>query len=53
MSKSLPENRRALAKPEYGAVTTTGQPVTGEQRPGFGKHTKGKVSPYNKKKKRK
>ena len=48
-----PENRRGHAKPEYGAVTVLGQPVTREQRPGFGKHTKGKVSPHNKKKKRK
>ena len=53
MSKSLPENRRAFAKSEYGAVTTLGQPVTRGPKPGFGKHTKGKVSPFNKKRKRK
>ena len=53
MSKSRPENRRAFAKSEYGAVTILGQPVTRGQKPGFGKHTKGKVSPFNKKRKRK
>jgi len=41
MSKSRPENRRAFAKSEYGAVTILGQPVTRGQKPGFGKHTKG------------
>jgi len=49
----LPENRRGLAKPEYGAVTVKGQPVTGGRLPGLGKHSSGKMSPHNKKRKRK
>lgn len=53
MSLNRPENRRAFAKSEYGAVTILGQPVTRGKMPGFGKHAKGKLSQHNKKKKRK
>ena len=52
--KNKIENRRALARPEFGAVTTRGEAkVTNLRSYNEGKHSKGKVSPYNSKKKRK
>ena len=51
--KVRPENRKALARPEFGCVTTQGEATpTNLRRPDQGKHSKGKVSPYNRKKKR-
>lgn len=52
--KTIPENRKSLARPEFGAVFTKGASAPTNLR-GFdkGKHSKGKVSLYNRKRKRK
>ncbi len=52
--KTRPENRKALARPEFGAVTTVGKAVpTNLKGHDQGKHSKGRTSPYNRKRKRK
>ncbi len=52
--KVRPEERKALVRPEFGSVTTKGKYTATNLRPsGSGKHFKGKVSPYNRKRKRK
>ena len=52
--KTRPENRRALARPEFGAVTTRGKATPTNLR-GYdqGKHSKGRTSSYNRKRVRK